>query len=241
MGWVDRCPLPVQLHPVAELKKCEQFQVGFSHLPSLHRTQSGQVAILSTRQCFIKIPTIHLLAPRPLSPSPPPCLQVSLVQDEEPSDLHKAGDPVPHVYALGDCCADLDQPLPALAQVGVRAGVGEQAQGRRQEEGTGSGWGTGLGLGCGARVEVGVRAQHWAAGPGFPPPRVAPRPSAPAITTTNNTPSAVSQVAEQQGKYLAKCLNTFAEGGQGIAANLPPFQYRHLGSMASVGGWAGVR
>ncbi len=40
------------------------------------------------------------------------------MQDEEPSDLHKAGSAVPGVYALGDCCADLDHPLPALAQVG---------------------------------------------------------------------------------------------------------------------------
>ena len=52
--------------------------------------------------------------------SPP---QVSLVQDEEPSDLHKAGSPVEGVFALGDCCADLDHPLPALAQVRLgRAG-----------------------------------------------------------------------------------------------------------------------
>ena len=47
-------------------------------------------------------------------------VQVSMVQDEEPSDLLKAGNAVPSVFALGDCCADLDHPLPALAQVGPR-------------------------------------------------------------------------------------------------------------------------
>ncbi len=39
-------------------------------------------------------------------------------QDEEDTDLHKDWAPVPNVYALGDCCADLDRPLPALAQAG---------------------------------------------------------------------------------------------------------------------------
>ena len=50
------------------------------------------------------------------------------------------------------------------------------------------------------------------------------------------------QVAERQGKYLATELNRIlkAGGGQaGAAGSLleegPPFVYRHLGSMASVG------
>ena len=50
------------------------------------------------------------------------------------------------------------------------------------------------------------------------------------------------KVAERQGKYLAKELNRIlkAGGGQaGASGSLleegPPFVYRHLGSMASVG------
>jgi len=40
------------------------------------------------------------------------------------------------------------------------------------------------------------------------------------------------QVAEQQGKYLAKCLNDEARGHDGPHK---PFVYHHLGSMASLG------
>ncbi|KAF6256151.1 pyridine nucleotide-disulfide oxidoreductase-domain-containing protein, partial [Scenedesmus sp. NREL 46B-D3] len=83
--------------------------------------------------------------------------------------------PVPHIYALGDCCANTDSPLPSLAQV-----------------------------------------------------------------------------AEQQGKYLASVLNaearnlnpTLGEGGgaqgAGSAGELQPFKYRHLGSMATVGGTSAI-
>ena len=41
------------------------------------------------------------------------------------------------------------------------------------------------------------------------------------------------QVAEQQGKYLARVLN--AAAGRLEADEPEPFQYRHLGSMASIG------
>lgn len=45
-------------------------------------------------------------------------------QDEEDTDQHKDWVPAPRVYALGDCCADLERPLPALAQArGQRAAV----------------------------------------------------------------------------------------------------------------------
>jgi NADH dehydrogenase FAD-containing subunit len=83
--------------------------------------------------------------------------------------------PVPHIYALGDCCANTDSPLPPLAQV-----------------------------------------------------------------------------AEQQGKYLASILNaearnlnpTLGEGGgaqgSGSGGELQPFKYRHLGSMATVGGTSAI-
>lgn len=65
------------------------------------------------------------------------------------------------------------------------------------------------------------------------------------------------QVAAQQGKYLAKVMNShtdyFAhragekgEQNQGLElelegkVELPEFKYQHLGSMASVGDWKGV-
>ena len=43
-------------------------------------------------------------------------------------------------------------------------------------------------------------------------------------------------MAEQQGKYLARVLN--AQAGQLEAAEAEPFQYRHLGSMASIGAYS---
>jgi hypothetical protein len=48
------------------------------------------------------------------------------------------------------------------------------------------------------------------------------------------------QVAEQQGKYLAKCLNATASAGPGCPDESPPFQYRSMGSMASVGGRSAI-
>ncbi|KAI5674984.1 hypothetical protein M9H77_05934 [Catharanthus roseus] len=52
---------------------------------------------------------------------------------------------------------------------------------------------------------------------------------------------ALAQVAERQGKYLAKQLNKFGEAGGGRANSTKdidlgnPFVYRHLGSMATIG------
>lgn len=52
---------------------------------------------------------------------------------------------------------------------------------------------------------------------------------------------ALAQVAERQGKYLAKELNRILKAGGGRAGSTgivtegPPFVYKHLGSMASVG------
>ena len=45
-------------------------------------------------------------------------LQVDIRQDEEDTEIHHQWQPAGRVYALGDCCADPDKPLPALAQVG---------------------------------------------------------------------------------------------------------------------------
>lgn len=81
--------------------------------------------------------------------------------------------PVPSIYALGDCCANTDSPLPPLAQV-----------------------------------------------------------------------------AEQQGKYLAHVLNEEAKNlnpkqeerkqGSKQPYELQPFKYKHLGSMATVGGMSAI-
>ena len=40
------------------------------------------------------------------------------------------------------------------------------------------------------------------------------------------------QVAEQQGKYLARTFNALAKDPK---AHIEPFNYKHLGSMASIG------
>lgn len=42
-----------------------------------------------------------------------------------------------------------------------------------------------------------------------------------------------AQVAEQQGRYLAKQFNALAKDRN---AEIKPFVYKHLGSMASIGG-----
>lgn len=41
-----------------------------------------------------------------------------------------------------------------------------------------------------------------------------------------------TQVAEQQGKYLARTFNALAKDPN---ARIEPFNYKHLGSMASIG------
>eukprot|EP01026_Neomeris_dumetosa_P076348 TRINITY_DN81866_c0_g1_i1.p1 TRINITY_DN81866_c0_g1~~TRINITY_DN81866_c0_g1_i1.p1 ORF type:complete len:416 (-),score=64.00 TRINITY_DN81866_c0_g1_i1:217-1464(-) len=49
---------------------------------------------------------------------------------------------------------------------------------------------------------------------------------------------ALAQVAEQQGRYLAKTLNGIAKKGNEF--KLEPFEYHHLGSMATVGDYKAV-
>lgn len=49
---------------------------------------------------------------------------------------------------------------------------------------------------------------------------------------------ALAQVAEQQGKYLAAALNAAAKDPG--APPPPPFEYKHMGSMATVGGTSAV-
>lgn len=57
-------------------------------------------------------------------------------------------------------------------------------------------------------------------------------------------PHAPAQVAEQQGRYLARVLNAVARGPvYGESSSAPPpdeFRYRHLGSMATVGGHSAI-
>ncbi|GIL90035.1 hypothetical protein Vretimale_18104 [Volvox reticuliferus] len=114
--------------------------------------------------------------PSPVSSSPSPAAATAAAPTSMPGILADESDtpstsrlqPVPHVYALGDCCANPDNPLPALAQV-----------------------------------------------------------------------------AEQQGRYLARILNDAAKGpvyGETTVVQqlAPEFRYRHLGSMATVGGHSAV-
>ncbi len=42
-------------------------------------------------------------------------------------------------------------------------------------------------------------------------------------------------MAEQQGRYLARCLNDEAKAGDAGSVQLKPFVYKQLGAMASVG------
>lgn len=46
------------------------------------------------------------------------------------------------------------------------------------------------------------------------------------------TKMAAVQVAEQQGKYLARIFNKLAKDP---SAKVDPFSYKYLGSMASIG------
>ncbi|CAM9636127.1 unnamed protein product [Chrysoparadoxa australica] len=48
----------------------------------------------------------------------------------------------------------------------------------------------------------------------------------------------LAQVANQQGNYLAKSLNS--EYGRGQPTPSAPFKYRHLGSMAQIGDWKAI-
>lgn len=53
------------------------------------------------------------------------------------------------------------------------------------------------------------------------------------------------QVASQQGKYIARTLNTHYEEvvnpmNAQVIQHAPRFKYSHLGSLASVGEWKGV-
>jgi NADH:ubiquinone reductase (non-electrogenic) len=56
-------------------------------------------------------------------PNPTSMQDVSITQDEENAALPSAVEtPIENVFALGDCCANADTPLPALAQVAEQQG-----------------------------------------------------------------------------------------------------------------------
>jgi NADH:ubiquinone reductase (non-electrogenic) len=106
-------------------------------------------------------------------PTPAGATSILAVSEEAAEPRPSRLVPVPGVYALGDCCADVDNPLPPLAQV-----------------------------------------------------------------------------AEQQGRYLARRLNEEITGpatprgaavaGAGAAGDPDAFVYRHLGSMATIGGLSAI-
>jgi len=58
-----------------------------------------------------------------------------------------------------------------------------------------------------------------------------------AISETRPLPC-LAQVAQQQAKYLGGVLNKYSEPH--VNKEVPPFEYRHLGSMAQLGMWKGV-
>ena len=90
------------------------------------RTAKGRIAVDGR---------LRVLAPRAVGPDgaarsaadapagPRSMRDVSLLQDESPPGVgFDPGEPVPGVFALGDCCASADHPLPALAQVAEQQG-----------------------------------------------------------------------------------------------------------------------
>ncbi|CAM9562675.1 unnamed protein product [Ectocarpus sp. 12 AP-2014] len=58
-----------------------------------------------------------------------------------------------------------------------------------------------------------------------------------AAANPENPLGPLAQVADQQGKYLAKCFSKSSDPGH---SDMPPFHYRHLGSMAQVGDWKAI-
>lgn len=106
-----------------------------------------------------------------------------------------------HVYAIGDCSANQNAPLPALAQVLSPSCIGI----------------------CWSWTACTVNAL---ASPGST--ILVTRPNFNNHMFLSSWCGMGRQVAEQQGKYLARCLN---HPGQ----ELQPFKYRSLGALATVG------
>lgn len=64
----------------------------------------------------------HVRGPEDHGAGPQELGDVSMVQEERKHEDAAGAHPVPGVWALGDCCADVDNPLPALAQVAEQQG-----------------------------------------------------------------------------------------------------------------------
>lgn len=165
-------------------------------------------------------------APRP----PRPTEKVTPLTDEHravtpaPGSAAAAADAlsrlhaVPDVYALGDCCANPQTPLPALAQA---------RSGRGRSPAAGLGRSRGLRLSLMGLLCCPVAAYEVQ---GNPQTRV---PSPPARPPPLPSPAPPPKVAEQQGRYLARVLN---EQARDSAFKAPGFEYKHL-----VGGRGGGR
>ena len=172
-------------------------------------------------------------------------------QPEDPQQLEAAHD----VYALGDCCARMDLALPALAQVGLTESSRLKSSFRTHADVNP----LHVALAplvvelqlvcCSAKAKVSSAFQV-SIGPlnsslessGFQSSGfqryAAAAPTQPHKPDT--VPEAIGlagrQVAEQQGKYLAKALNEEAKARvDGSEIQLEPFRYKQLGAMASVG------
>lgn len=133
-------------------------------------------------------------------------LQVPQEGPEKVDDPHSCLEPSCSVYALGDCCAHTVTPLPPLAQVfSCTKNFCHQNK---------------------VFYQQGRFLSH--------PFRMR---STPCVNTAKVIYCLVVvfnkclQVAEQQGKYLAATLNAIAKHG----TSPKPFQYKHMGAMATLG------
>ncbi|KAL4540974.1 hypothetical protein Ndes2437B_g05374 [Nannochloris sp. 'desiccata'] len=96
------------------------------------KTPKGRIAIDESLHVLMPFPhkqTSTVDGENPSHAGPTEMSQVSLLTDEEQpvdgqtvSESGALGIPVSDVYAMGDCCANADTPLPALAQVAEQQG-----------------------------------------------------------------------------------------------------------------------
>ncbi len=101
------------------------------HTPNTH-THHPQPHTPQTTQGRLAVDEyMRLMTPPPDQPTNPqntpiPASQITMTTDEHPSGSQgplEGCTVVPDVYALGDCCANVDKPLPPLAQVAEQQGV----------------------------------------------------------------------------------------------------------------------
>eukprot|EP00887_Chlorella_sp_A99_P002787 scaffold6.g2787.t1 len=91
----------------------------FARTPCGRVAVDGQLRVLAPPEMdergHVRVPEDHGTGPKELA-------DVSIVQDEEVAELGVLGEPLYNVFALGDCCANPEQPLPALAAVAEQQG-----------------------------------------------------------------------------------------------------------------------